>query len=133
MKQYISKHQHHKKFALNFHISKSTGHKNTRNQAPPFAIDLNENLIVYITHLVFTPNPPSRPLITAPKILCPQSTHIHYSCEMAIFPYFCTLNHCKYSQGPFLIFFSISLMYNRTRASFSISAEFVSVRTTRCR
>ena len=77
MKQYISKHQHHKKSALNFHISKSTGHKNTRNQAPPFAIDLNENLIVYITHLVFTPNPPSRPLITAPKILCPQSIHTY--------------------------------------------------------
>ena len=135
MRQYISKHQHHKKSALNFHISKSTGHKNTRNQAPPFAIDLNENFIVYITHLVFTPNPPSRPTIdnSTKNSVSTVHTHIHYSCEMAIFSYFCTLNHCKYSQGPFLIFFSISLMYNRTRASFSITAKFVSVRKTTCR
>ena len=56
LKTYISKHQHHKKSALNFHISKSTGHKNTRNQAPPFAIDLNENLIAY-TFGVHTKSP----------------------------------------------------------------------------
>ena len=87
----------------NFHISKCTDRKNTRNQAPPFAIDLNENFIVYITHLVFTPNPPSRPTIDNSTKNSVSTVHIHYSCEMAIFPYFCTLNHCKYSQGPFLI------------------------------
>ena len=130
MKQYISKHQHHKKSALNFHISKSTGHKNTRNQAPPFAIDLNENLIAY-TFGVHTKSP-FETIDNSTKNSV-STVHIHYSCEMAIFSYFCTLNHCKYSQGPFLIFFSISLMYNRTRASFSITAKFVSVRKTTCR
>ena len=84
LKQYISKHQHHKKSAHNFHISKRTGHKNTRNQAPPFAIDLNENLIAY-TFGVHTKSPFETIDNSTKNSVSTVHTHIHYSCEMAIF------------------------------------------------
>ena len=84
LKQYISKHQHHKKSVHNFHISKRTGHKNTRNQAPPFAIDLNENLIAY-TFGVHTKSPFETIDNNTKNSVSIVHTHIHYSCEMAIF------------------------------------------------
>ena len=117
LKQYISKHQHHKKSAHNFHISKCTGHKNTRNQAPPFAIDLNENPIAH-TFGVHTKSPFET--IDNNTKNSVSIVHIHYSCEMAIFSYFFA-QPLQVFPGSFLIFFWISLMYNRTRASFSIS------------
>ena len=115
MKQYISKHQHHKKSAHNFHISKSTGHKNTRNQAPPFAIDLNENLIAY-TFGVHTKSPfetidnnTKNSVSTHTLFMWNGHFFLFLAQPLQVFP------------GSFLIFFWISLMYNRTRASFSIS------------
>ena len=119
MKQYISKHQHHKKSVHIFHISKRTGHKNTRNQAPPFAIDLNENLIAY-TFGVHTKSPFETIDNNTKNSVSIVHTHIHYSCEMAIFFLFLA-QPLQVFPGSFLIFFWISLMYNRTRASFSIS------------